>query len=291
MSIMSLTTDEITEITLYINTYRAKNQAPPLVWNQTLADFSQQWSNHLLTDNLFEHSHTPLYGENLAYFQGYGTDKMTLLKKSVDNWYNEISLYDFKNPGYSDATGHFTCLVWLTSTDYGIALDIDPTTTKTIITMNTFPPGNVIGQFEANVLPFVPAPVPVLVPIPIPSPIPVPSPSTKIIIQAQNIIGMIYNIIHAIQSKKPKFYILYQIRTAINYVIATNIPISTKIVYMLQSVLNMVQTKSSMSLITGTLLNIITMLQPYTIGTVGSSRSSPKKRGQLTSFSDIIKFL
>ena len=263
MSTMSLTTSEIAEITLYINTYRAKNQAPPLVWNQTITTFSQQWSNHLLNDNLFVHSHTPLYGENLAFFEGFGSDKMILLKKSVDNWYNEINLYDFNNPGFSDATGHFTCLVWLTSTDYGIAIDIDPVTTKTIVTMNTSPPGNMIGQFKENVLPLVPASGPVLVPIPTPVPTPTPY-VNKTAIQAQNIIGMIRSVMNSIQYKKPQFYLLYQIRSIMNYIIATHIPIANNILYLLQSAINAIQNKSSISLINTILSNIIVLLQPYT---------------------------
>ena len=112
---MSLTSDQIIDITSYINAYRAKHSAPPLKWNSTIASFSQQWSDYLLSKNLFQHSGSQLYGENLAYFEGYGSDLINLIKMSVDAWYNEVSLYDFNKPGFSAATGHFTCLVWLAS--------------------------------------------------------------------------------------------------------------------------------------------------------------------------------
>jgi hypothetical protein len=169
--------------------YRAKNQAPPLSYNATIADFSKQWSNYLLKNSLFQHSGTQLYGENLAYFEGYGSDAVTLVKLSIDAWYNEISSYDFKNPGFSEATGHFTCLVWLTSREYGISIAFDPVTTKAIITMNTSPPGNVIGQFAENVLPLIspviPVPPPVNPVVPVPPPvipvIPVPPPVIPVI--------------------------------------------------------------------------------------------------------------
>lgn len=96
-----LTSDQIIEITNYINAYRAKNQAPPLVWDPIIAQFSQQWSYYLVSNDEFKHSGNNLYGENLAYFQGYGSDVMGLMKKSIDLWYDEIKLYSWRL---------FTCL-------------------------------------------------------------------------------------------------------------------------------------------------------------------------------------
>ena len=80
MSSTQLTSAQITDITAYINSYRAKHSAAPLVWNNTIASFSQQWSDYLLSKNLFQHSGSKLYGENLAYFEGYGTDLMNLIR-------------------------------------------------------------------------------------------------------------------------------------------------------------------------------------------------------------------
>jgi hypothetical protein len=153
-----LTPQQITEITNYVNAYRAKNQAPSLTWDPTIAEFSQSWSFYLISNNEFKHSGNHLYGENLAYFQGYGTDVMALLKKAIDLWYDEIALYNFNNPGFSSATGHFTCLVWKSSTKFAMGISINDITNAVDITMNTSPPGNYIGQFQDNVLPLVPTP-------------------------------------------------------------------------------------------------------------------------------------
>lgn len=160
-----LTTEQITEITNYVNAYRAKNQAPPLIWDATIAEFSQSWSFYLISNNEFKHSGNHLYGENLAYFQGYGTDTMALLKKAIDLWYDEITLYDFKNPGFSHATGHFTCLVWKSSTKFAMGISINDVTNAVDITMNTSPPSNYIGQFQENVLPVIPISSPTPVPL------------------------------------------------------------------------------------------------------------------------------
>lgn len=155
-----LTSDQIVEITNYVNAYRAKNQAPPMRWDPTIAEFSQHWSYYLVSNNQFKHSGNRLYGENLAYFQGYGSDVMGLIKKSIDLWYEEIVLYDFKKPGFSHATGHFTCLVWKSSTHFAMGISINTATNAVDVTMNTSPPGNYAGEYEENVLPLVPIPVP-----------------------------------------------------------------------------------------------------------------------------------
>jgi len=180
-----LTQDQINEITAYINNYRQIHQAPALIWDVTIAQFSQTWANYLLNNNLFQHSGSSLYGENLAYFKGYGTDLMSLLKLAVDMWYNEITLYDFNKPGFSEATGHFTALIWKSSTTFGMGFAINPTTTAVDITMNLSPPGNVEGEYITNVLPAIsPVVVPPATPVPtvitpntiVPVPVPIPAP-------------------------------------------------------------------------------------------------------------------
>jgi hypothetical protein len=119
---ISLTINQQTEITNYINNYRKINQVGNLIWDNTISLFSQNWCDYLLINNLFQHSGTQLYGENLAEFSSdIIIIIIILLKLSIDAWYNE-----FKNPGFSDATGHFTCLVWKSSKKFGIGISIDP---------------------------------------------------------------------------------------------------------------------------------------------------------------------
>ena len=95
----TLTVEQQTEIAAYVNALRAKHQAPPLVWDNSIYSFSQGWSYYLSSNNLFQHSTNNAYGENLAYFQGYGSDPMVLIKLSIDSWYNEVlHLCTFKTP-------------------------------------------------------------------------------------------------------------------------------------------------------------------------------------------------
>jgi uncharacterized protein YkwD len=173
---MAVSTNQIATITDYINQYRALHHAPPLVWDNTIALFSQYWSDYLIKNKLFQHSSTQIYGENLTYFRGYGFDPETLLKLSVKMWYDEISLYDFNKPGFSSATGHFTTLVWKSCTKFGMGFSVDTNTGTVVISYNCSPPSNYTGEYVKNVLPISsPAPVPQPIPIPVPIPIP-PSP-------------------------------------------------------------------------------------------------------------------
>lgn len=216
-----LTPEQITEITNYINSYRSKHQAPPLVWDSAIYKVAQDWSSYLVTNNLFKHSGNQSYGENLAYYQGYGTNVMTLLKKAVDGWYNEYKLYDFNNPGFSQATGHFTCLVWVASTNYGIGISLDNNTSSVDIVFNSSPPGNYIGQFKENVLPpvgqIVPTPTPTPTPTPSPTPTPTPTP-TPIENNKKIIIVALYNIISSIQTNQPKVTIISAIYNLIKLI-------------------------------------------------------------------------
>jgi hypothetical protein len=221
MTTLPLTSDQQQQIVDYVNMYRAKNQAPPLVWDSTITLFSQHWADYLSSNKLFKHSGSQLYGENLAYFQGYGNDTMTLLKDAVDAWYKEISAYNFSQPGFSEATGHFTCLVWVASTHLGLGISFDTTTNSAIITMNTSPPGNVIGAFQQNVLPLVGSMPPVIVPPTTPPTQPPatnacsPSMATKV-----QLVNEIYDVINSIHSNRSKTVIDRKLSNIIHEIMA-----------------------------------------------------------------------
>jgi len=145
-----------------------------MAWNPTIYMVSQQWASTLSTKHMLEHSGNKSYGENLAYLQGYGIDPAGLIKTSIDLWYNEVNAYDFSKPGFSGTTGHFTCLVWKSSTQFAIAVSVDPLTNEAYIVMNTAPPGNYLGQFKQNVLPSLSMPLPNPTPVvSLPNPTPV----------------------------------------------------------------------------------------------------------------------
>ena len=86
-------------------------------------------------------------GENLAG----GTSGALDPASSTEMWYREVDQYDFRKGGFSMATGHFTQVVWAGTQRLGCGM----TTCKglDIIVCNYDPPGNVHGQYAANVKP------------------------------------------------------------------------------------------------------------------------------------------
>ncbi|KAJ6164998.1 hypothetical protein N7470_003670 [Penicillium chermesinum] len=92
------------------NQYRATHDAASLVWNETLADYSQKWAEKCI----WKHSDGP-YGENLAF--GYANASAAVIA-----WGDEGELYNFQKPtGFTEETGHFTQLVWKSTTGVGCA--------------------------------------------------------------------------------------------------------------------------------------------------------------------------
>ncbi|KAK3509464.1 hypothetical protein QTP70_035114 [Hemibagrus guttatus] len=82
----------------------------------------------------------------------YNTSNMAG-RAAVDSWYNEINKYDFKKPGFTSGTGHFTQVVWKDSKQLGVGIATDGTTT--FVVGQYLPAGNIssAGYFEKNVLP------------------------------------------------------------------------------------------------------------------------------------------
>lgn len=133
------------------NRYRDMHGASALAWSDELASSAQGWADGCV----FQHDST---GENLA--ASGGSSAAAAISSSITNWYNEIAQYDFSNPGFSEATGHFTQVVWLSSSTVGCA-SVDCSgklfpswpNPQTYVVCKYLPPGNVLGEFEQNVLP------------------------------------------------------------------------------------------------------------------------------------------
>ena len=121
-----------------INTYRLIHRAPPVQWSATLAQLEQAHTDACV----FAHSNDQ-YGENLG--MGY-----TSVNDVVNAWYSEAVNYDYLNPGFGMNTGHFTQVVWVNTKYIGCSQTKCPQ--GVFYGCKFDPPGNVYGQFPANVL-------------------------------------------------------------------------------------------------------------------------------------------
>lgn len=77
------------------------------------------------------------------------------IEQATDSWYNEIKSYDWNNQGFTQDTGHFTQLVWRSTTTvgFGAAIGYDGSLYCIYVVGRYSPPGNYEGQFEDNVYP------------------------------------------------------------------------------------------------------------------------------------------
>ncbi|GJN89764.1 hypothetical protein Rhopal_002753-T1 [Rhodotorula paludigena] len=94
-------------------------------------------------------------GENLAAGTGLTAES------GIQMWYNEVGQYDFDDPSYNEATGHFTQLVWKGTTEVGCALSTcSPVKGEGFSWNGNFLASNIVGfdatgtakSFGANVL-------------------------------------------------------------------------------------------------------------------------------------------
>ncbi|KAJ4482498.1 CAP domain-containing protein [Lentinula aciculospora] len=126
------------------NTARSKYGASPLTWNTGLYSATQQWANACV----FQHSGGN-YGENLAAAAPQGITA----QQGVNMWMAEASQYNYSNPNFSSATGHFTQVVWKSTTSVACAIancNFLGNGTGYLVCRYD-PPGNYYGQFAQNV--------------------------------------------------------------------------------------------------------------------------------------------
>jgi hypothetical protein len=141
--------DEMDVLLKRHNAYRRAHGVTDLTWDDALASQSQQWADMCNPS----HSHYDA-GENLWM----GTGSLNG-ESATDAWYNEITAYDFNNPGFSSGTGHFTQVVWKDSTKIGCGFKkcgtLGRMTNANFLVCEYLPRGNNVGPgfFAANVLP------------------------------------------------------------------------------------------------------------------------------------------
>ncbi|CAG0907927.1 unnamed protein product, partial [Darwinula stevensoni] len=97
----------------------------PLSLDKEMCKYSQAWAEQLAQWNQLKHrqgagrDEGKQYGENIFMYGASGGAHIEP-KDVVECWYNEIKNYNFNSGGWSGNTGHFTQVVWTTSSRLGV---------------------------------------------------------------------------------------------------------------------------------------------------------------------------
>ncbi|KAK0065829.1 Golgi-associated plant pathogenesis-related protein 1 [Biomphalaria pfeifferi] len=139
------------------NDYRKKHRAYALRLNDDLCAMTQQWADKLAVSEDLAHSENKYkgsrVGENIA--MKWASNKAIYKPQEVcDTWYSEVRKFNFgaEPTGPIETAGHFTQMVWRNSTEIGVGRS-QARDGRSIVVVSYFPPGNVAGQFQSNVLP------------------------------------------------------------------------------------------------------------------------------------------
>ncbi len=153
----------IKDVTSAHNEIRNKHDLPPLIWSQTLADYAQQWVNHLAqTKNCtmqhrLEDENSPFQqknGENLYWssalkYEDGSTEVETFTAKDIiETWASEEDFYDYEtNTCMEDADcGHYTQIVWHETKEVGCAVAVCNDKSQ-VWACNYNPRGNYLGEW------------------------------------------------------------------------------------------------------------------------------------------------
>ena len=72
---------------------------------------------------------------------------------ATQSWYDEIKVYNFNRPGFSGSTGHFTQVVWKSTTKLGMGVGFGDRGRRVVVVAQYGPSGNMMGAFPQNVPP------------------------------------------------------------------------------------------------------------------------------------------
>jgi uncharacterized protein YkwD len=149
------------------NIHRRNHSAPDLAWDATLAQYASNTANSCVFEHDMDQG-SGGYGQNLATWGSSGDISSKQIETAeagvTMQWYNNEaenwSYYGLDNPPEGSdlhAWGHFTQLVWKSSTKVGCATVKCPADTifdfeSWYTVCNYNPPGNFGGEYGKNVL-------------------------------------------------------------------------------------------------------------------------------------------
>lgn len=135
------------------NQYRSKHRAPAMALDAELCKRAAEYADFLAKTDTFEHSGDEENGENLYW--SWSSDPRWVVEgdEPVRSWYDECRGYNYSREPRDTESGHFTQLVWDSSTQLGVGVTRSESTGKFYVVMKYWPPGNYIGKYTQHVKP------------------------------------------------------------------------------------------------------------------------------------------
>jgi uncharacterized protein YkwD len=146
------------EMLTQINDYRAQHGAPPLTLDPDLVAYAKSRAAGMSAAGGLSHAGLQAgYGENASWqATSYGPAAGPAAGATA-SWYGEVKNFAFDQPEgpHAGTVGHFTALVWKGTTRLGVGRVAGQGAEwwETFIVANFAPPGNMRGEFAANVAP------------------------------------------------------------------------------------------------------------------------------------------
>jgi len=146
------TSEQANEMLEYHNMARKELSIAPMTWNPTIAAYAQEWANFLAYKKGCDLIHRSGlnekkqdYGENL--FWGSSADYYKTID-AAKGWYSEKNDYRYQKIDYDNysKTGHYTQMIWSTSTEMGAGVAVCPSG-EIIVVANYKEHGNIIGYY------------------------------------------------------------------------------------------------------------------------------------------------
>ncbi len=133
------------------NQWRSKTGVPDLTWSNELAASSQQWADQMAQNGCRMQHSTTTHGENIYYAgpaqrsDGTSAPQKITAQKVVDAWGNEVQYYDYASNTCHSVCGHYTQVVWKSTTEVGCGMATCNNKAQIWICQYN-PRGNMVGQ-------------------------------------------------------------------------------------------------------------------------------------------------
>ena len=148
----NLTSAQASEMLEYHNMARKELSIPPMSWNTSIAAYAQEWAEYLANKKGCDIIHRSGlnqkkldYGENLFWGSSASSYKPI---DAAKGWYSEKNDYRYQRVDYDNyaKTGHYTQMIWATSTEMGAGMAVCPSG-EIIVVANYKEHGNIIGYY------------------------------------------------------------------------------------------------------------------------------------------------